>query len=478
MSHTSTSDLLGSAFGSPAGKVAARRDRPHAGTAFAGIPPHDLDAEQSVLGAMLDSPSAVDVASEILRADDFYKPAHGRVFESITELTIRGERADAVTVADDLRRRGLLEHIGGKPYLLGFLGAYPTASSARHYASIVRSHSARRALISAGHDVIAIGADQAEDVAVAIDRAEATVFDVGDSRRTSNAADLSELLAAGLSRIEERADSGGGVTGLASGFVDLDELTAGFHPGTLTVVAARPSQGKTSLVADFAMNAALSDSEPVLIFSLEMTKEELTERMLSAQGKVNSQSIRKGQLTGGEWARITAAAGRLSEAQVVIDDSGINTVMQMRAACRRLKAKRGLSLVVVDYLQLLRSSARRRDSNRQEEVAEITKDLKALAKDLGVPVVCAAQLNRGLELRADKRPLLADLRESGEIEQSADLVMFIYRDEVYNEQSESRGVAEIILAKQRSGPTGTVRLAFLEQFTRFASLGRPGPLGS
>ena len=437
-----------------------------------GIPPHDLDAEQSVLGAMLDSPSAVDAATEILRAEDFYKPAHARVFESIVELTSRGERGDAVTVADDLKRRRLLEDIGGKPYLLGLLDAYPTVSSAVHYANIVRSHAARRALISAGTQIVAIAGDQSDDVSVAIDRAEETVFDVGDSRRTSNAVGLSELLATGLSRIEERAENGGGVTGLASGFPDLDALTTGFHPGTLTVVAARPSQGKTSLVGDFSMNAALSGSEPVLIFSLEMTKEELTDRMLSAQGKVDSQNIRRGQLTDGEWTRITAAAGRLSEAPVVIDDSGINTVMQMRAACRRLKAKRGLGLVVVDYLQLLRPSSRNRDGNRQEEVAEITKDLKAMAKDLGVPVICAAQLNRGLELRADKRPMLGDLRESGEIEQSADLVMFIYRDEVYNPDSESRGIAEIILAKQRNGPTGTIRLAFLEQFTRFASLSR------
>lgn len=441
-------------------------------TTAAGIPPFDLDAEQSVLGAMLDSPDAVGAASELLRAEDFYKPAHARVFESIVDLTNRGERADAVTVANDLRRRGLLEDVGGKPYLLGFLDAYPTVSSAAHYAGIVRSHAARRALISAGTEVVAIAHDQSDDVAAAIDRAEATIFGVGDQRRGSNTTELAALLSAGLSRIEERAESGGGVTGLASGFVDLDELTTGFHPGTLTVVAARPSQGKTSLVGDFAMNAALSGSDPVLIFSLEMTKEELTERMLSAQGKVDSQNIRRGELTEGEWTRITAAAGRLSEAQVVIDDSGINTVMQMRAACRRLKAKRGLGLVVVDYLQLLRPSACNRDGNRQEEVAEITKDLKALAKDLGVPVICAAQLNRGLELRADKRPMLGDLRESGEIEQSADLVMFIYRDEVYNQDSESKGIAEIILAKQRNGPTGTIRLAFLEQFTRFATLSR------
>ena len=436
------------------------------------IPPHDLDAEASVLGAMLDSTDAVDVATEILRATDFYKPAHARVFESIVELATRGERPDAITVADDLRSRGVLNDLGGRPYLLGLLEAYPTASSAAHYANIVRAHALRRALISAGAEVMSIGTNQADDVQVAVDRAEQTIFDVGDSRATSSAHDLSELLADGLARIEARCESDGGVTGLSSGFVDLDELTAGFHPGTLSIVAARPSQGKTSLVSDFAMNAALSGEGPVLLFSLEMTKEELTERMLSAQGKVDSQGIRKGRLTEGEWARITAAAGRLSQSQVVIDDSGVSSVMQMRAACRRVKAKRGLGLVVVDYLQLLRPSTRRRADHRQEEVAEITKDLKALAKDLGVSVICAAQLNRGLELRADKRPLLADLRESGEIEQSADLVLFIYRDEVYNPDSEHRGTAEIIVAKQRNGPTGTIRLAFLEHFTRFASLSR------
>ena len=440
--------------------------------ALSSIPPHDLDAEQSVLGAMMDSTEAVDAAIEILEAGDFYKPAHERVYEAIVDLANRGERPDAVTVADELRGRRMLDDIGGKPYLHGLLQAYPTASSAVHYATIVRAHSLRRALISAGTEVIGIAKTESEDVRVAIDRAEQTIFDVGDASATSGAVDVSELLAEGLARIEARCQSDGAPTGLASGFLDLDELTAGFHPGTLTVVAARPSQGKTSLVSDFAMNAALAGDGPVLLFSLEMTKEELTERMLSAQGKVDSQNIRKGRLTETDWIRITGAAGRLSESNLVIDDSGMSTVMQMRAACRRLKAKRGLGLVVVDYLQLLRPSTRRRADNRQEEVAEITKDLKALAKDLSVPVICAAQLNRGLELRADKRPMLGDLRESGEIEQSADLVLFIYRDEVYNPDSEHRGTAEVILAKQRNGPTGTIRLAFLEQFTRFATLAR------
>jgi replicative DNA helicase len=435
------------------------------------IPPHNIDAEQSVLGAMLESREAIANVVEIgLESHDFYKPAHSRIFEIILDLYGRGEPADAITVADELGRRGLLESIGGKPYIHGLLEAYPTASSAGRYARIVEEHSLLRRLVDAGNQVQEIGFSMPEDVEGAVDQAEEIIYEVGDRRLRDELHPIRPLLAQNMEQIEALYERGEHITGLASGFPDLDEMTAGFQPSTLVIVAARPSQGKSALMGDFALHAALRRQVPVVLFSLEMSRHELVQRFLASEAKVDSQRIRRGSLQEQDWTRLSAALGRLAEAPIFIDDSANITLMEMRAKCRRLKARHDLGLVIIDYLQLMQSP--RRSENRQQEVSEISRSLKIFSKELEVPVICASQLNRGVEYRADKRPLLGDLRESGSIEQDSDLVMFIYRDEVYNPDSEARGEAELIVAKHRNGPTGHVRLAFMNQYTKFASIAK------
>ncbi len=431
------------------------------------IPPHNLDAEQSVLGAMLESREAIANVVETLHPEDFYKPAHAEVYETILALDGKGEAADAVTVADELGRRGTLESIGGKPYILGLLDAYPTASSARHYARIVDELAQLRRLVDVGAKVQELGFAMPEDVAGAIDRAEGLIYEVGNRRLRDAVQPIHGLLTENMEAIEALYERGVSVTGLASGFPDLDEMTSGFQPSNLIIVAARPSMGKSSLLGDFALNAAVRENLPVVIFSLEMGRHELVQRFLSSEAKVDSQRIRKGTLQEQDWPRLSAALGKLAEAPIFIDDSATVTLMEIRAKCRRLKARHGLGLVIIDYLQLMQSA--HRSENRQQEVSDISRDLKILARDLNLPVLCASQLNRGVEYRSDKRPLLADLRESGSIEQDSDLVMLLYRDEVYNRDSERRGEAELIIAKHRNGPTGTVNLAFMNQYTKFAS---------
>ena len=439
------------------------------------IPPHNLDAEQSVLGAMLESPQAVDNVTAMLSVDDFYKPAHAEIYEAIVSLSKRGSEAvDAVTVAEELKRRGTLEQIGGKPYIFGLLEAYPTASAATRYATIVQEHAILRRLIEAGNRIQELGFSLPEDVSAAVDEAESVVYQVGDRQLKEDVHHVNPLLIQAMEEIEKISELDSAITGLASGFPDLDEKTAGFQPSNLIIVAARPSMGKSSLMADFALHAAVRQKAPVVIFSLEMSRHELTQRFLASEGKVDFQKIRTGRLQEQDWARLSGALGRLADAPVYIDDTANVGLMEIRAKCRRVKAKEGrLGLVIIDYLQLMASPGR--SENRQQEVSELSRALKILARELEVPVLCASQLNRGVEYRSDKRPMLGDLRESGAIEQDADMVMFIYRDEVYNPDSDAKGEAELIVAKHRNGPTGTVRLAFLNQYTRFAPLAK-GPV--
>ncbi|MBA2312571.1 MAG: replicative DNA helicase [Actinobacteria bacterium] len=434
------------------------------------IPPHNIDAEQSVLGAMLESKEAIANVVEVIQPDDFYKPAHTETYEAILALYGRGEVPDAITCAEELTRRGSLESIGGKPYIYGLLEAYPTASSAGYYARIVEEHALLRRLIDAGNKVQEIGFSIPEDVAEGIDQAEELVYDVGNRRLRDDIQPIRKLLTENMEAIEALYERGESITGLASGFSDLDEMTTGFQPSNLIIIAARPSMGKSSLLGDFALHAALHRRAPVVFFSLEMSRGEVVQRFLSSDARVDSQRIRRGSLQEQDWTRLSAALGRLAEAPIFIDDSANITLMEIRAKCRRLKAKHGLGLIIIDYLQLMQSP--RKSENRQQEVSEISRSLKVLARELEVPVICASQLNRAVEARADKRPLLGDLRESGSIEQDSDLVMFIYRDEVYNPDTESRGEAELILAKHRNGPTGKVRLAFMNQYTKFASIAK------
>ncbi len=437
------------------------------------IPPHNLDAEQSVLGAMMESKAAISNVVEILRDEDFYKPAHAEIFQAIVALDQRSQAADAITVAEELARRGMLEDIGGKPYLHGLLEAYPTASAATKYAQIVEEHARLRRLVGAGNEIQEIGFSLPEDVDQAVDQAEEIIYNVADRRLRDSVKHLRGLLSENMEALEKLADRGESVTGVSTGFPDLDDYTSGFQPSNFIVVAARPGMGKSSLLNDFALSCALKTRKPVMMFNLEMSRHELTRRFLASEAKVDSQRMNKGTLQERDWIQLSSALGRLAEAPIYIDDSANITLMEIRAKCRRLKAREGLGMVIIDYLQLMQSP--RRSENRQQEVSDLSRNLKILARELEVPVICAAQLNRAVEYRADKRPLLGDLRESGSIEQDSDVVMFIYRDELYNPDSEHRGEAELIIAKHRNGPTGTIRLAFMNQFTKFASMARvPG----
>jgi replicative DNA helicase len=435
------------------------------------VPPHNLEAEESLLGAMLLSRDAIADAAQICSADDFYKPAHGHVFDAIYSLYGRGEPADPVTVADDLARQGLLEVIGGSETLIRLQVNTPATSNAARYARIVEEHALLRRLIGVAGEIAELGYSVPDDVVDAVDRAEALMFDVAQRRVSDTLQPIRELLSASLDRLEVLFERGESITGLPTGYHDLDERLAGLQPSNLIVVGARPGAGKTSFALGMAAHAAMEAREPVLFFSLEMSHLEITQRLLCAEARVDATRMRNGRLLESDWPKISHAIGRLGEAPIYIDDNPNTTVMEIRAKSRRLKSKLGsLGMVVVDYMQLM--SGRSNAENRQVEVSEMSRGLKIMARELEVPVVALSQLSRNLETRADKRPILADLRESGSIEQDADVVMFLYRDELYNPDSPDRGTAEVIIAKHRSGPTGVTQLAFLDHYTRFANMAR------
>ena len=434
------------------------------------VPPHDLQAEESLLGAMLLSRDAISSAVELCRTEDFYRPAHGHIFEAICSLYAQGEPADPVTVADELRRADLLEAAGGGGNLVALQANTPAIANAARYAHIVEEHALLRRLIGVASEIAEMGYSLPEDVLSTLDRAEAMVFDVAERRVTDSLKPLRELLALSLDHLEALYNRGDAVTGVPTGYVDLDERLAGLQPSSLVIVGARPSMGKTSFALGIAAHAATERRHPVLFFSLEMSHLELTQRLLCSEARVDSSRMRNGRLLQSDWPKVVNAMGKLGEAPLFIDDNPNLTVMEIRAKARRLKSREGLGLIVVDYLQLMSGTSS--SESRQVEVSEVSRGLKILARELEVPVVALSQLSRGLEGRADKRPMLADLRESGSLEQDADVVLFIYRDEVYNKDSPDKGAAEIIVAKHRNGPTGTVQLAFLDHFTRFANMAR------
>ncbi len=435
------------------------------------VPPHDLQAEESLLGAMLLSAEAIASAAGIVSASDFYKPAHGHVYDAVHTLYAAGQPADAVTVADELRRAGLLDAIGGPGVLAQILSSTPATTNADRYARIVEEYALLRRLIGVAGEIAELGYSVPEDVSKALDRAESMVYEVNERRVTDSTSKLAELLSQNLDNLELLYERGDAITGTPTGYLDLDHLLSGLQPNALVVVGARPAMGKTSFALGMVAHAALEAAKPVLFFSLEMSSLELSQRLLCADAKVDASRVRNGQLQADDWKKISGAMGRLAEAPIWIDDNPNLTIMEIRAKARRLKSQiGGLGMIVIDYLQLMtgRSSA----ENRQVEVSELSRGLKILARELETPVVALSQLSRGLEMRADKRPMLADLRESGSIEQDSDVVMFIYRDEVYDPKPENAGQAEIIVAKHRSGPTGVVQLAFLPQYTRFANMAR------
>jgi replicative DNA helicase len=454
-----------------------RRSRPQGGgggpapapRAPGRVPPHNLEAEESLLGAMLLSRDAIATAIERCSSSDFYRPSYGQIFDAVTRLYGQGEPADAVTVAEELRRAGTLEEVGGTAALLSLQSNTPAISSAGRYAQIVEEHALLRRLIGVSNEIAEMAYELPEDVAQAVDRAESMVFEVAQRRTTDTVMALQELLSQSLDRLEELYGRGESITGVPSGFTDLDEHLAGLQPSNLLVVGARPSMGKTAFALGIAANAAIQGI-PVLFFSLEMSHLEIAQRVLCAEARVDAARMRNGRLLEGDWPKISNAIGRIGNAPLHIDDNPNVSVMDIRARARRMKAREGLGLVVVDYLQLM--TGRSAAENRQVEISEISRGLKILARELEIPVMALSQLSRNLESRADKRPMLADLRESGAIEQDADVVMFIYRDEVYNAESPDRGSAEVIIAKHRNGPTGVVELAFVGNYARFANMAR------
>jgi replicative DNA helicase len=435
----------------------------------APVPPQNLDAEESVLGAMLLSPGAIGAVSEVLDASDFYRESHAKIYRAGLALYARGEPVDAITLADELDERGELEDAGGRVRIAELARLVPAAANAGHYARIVREMATLRGLIRAGGRIAELGWERPGETPDLVDKAEQIVFELAQSRVTTEFSHIETLLKESFERITQLYESGAEITGAPTGFRDLDRLTSGFQPGNLVIVAARPSMGKSALGLCAAANLAVRHQVPVALFTLEMSKAEVTQRLMCSEAKVESQRLRTGKLAADDWPRLTAACDKLAKAPLYVDDTGSITMMEIRSKARRLKAREpNVGLIVVDYLQLMTSGSTA--ENRVQEVSQISRSLKVLARDLDVPVLALSQLSRAVEQRHDKRPILSDLRESGSLEQDADLVAFIYRDEYYNDESDQQGLAEVILAKHRNGPTDTVKLSFLKRYAKFADL--------
>jgi replicative DNA helicase len=434
------------------------------------VPPQNLEAEESVLGAMLLSPNAVGTVSEILDASHFYRESHAKLYRAALGLWTKGEPVDAIMLANELEERGQLEEIGGQARVAELAALVPSTSNVEHYARIVKESAMLRGLVRVGQEITRLGYERQGEVTDLVDRAEQMVFELGLERETSDFSHIDQLLKESFERITHLYEAGADITGVPSGFRELDLLTSGFQPGNLVILAARPSMGKSALGLCIAANLAVRHETPVALFTLEMSKSEVTQRMMCSEAKVESQRLRTGRLAPDDWPRLTAACDRLMKAPIYVDDAGSTTIMEVRSKARRLKSKEPkLGLIIVDYLQLMTSGATA--ENRVQEVSQISRALKVLARDLDVPILAMSQLSRAVEQRHDKRPILSDLRESGSLEQDSDLVFFVYRDEYYlGEESDQQGLAEVILAKHRNGPTGLVKLSFLRRYAKFADL--------
>jgi replicative DNA helicase len=438
---------------------------------FDRTPPQDVAAEQSVLGGMLLSKDAIADVVEELRGNDFYRPAHEMVYEAILDLYGRGEPADAVTVAAELTKRGEIARVGGAPYLHTLISSVPTAANAGYYARIVRERAVLRRLVEAGTRIVQLGySTDGGDVDDLVNSAQAEVYAVTERRTSEDYVPLRDTINSTMEEIEHAADRGEGMTGVPTGFTDLDTLTNGLHGGQMIIIAARPAIGKSTLALDICRSASIKNNLASVIFSLEMGRTELTMRLLSAEAAVPLQNMRKGTMREEDWTRMATAMSRVSDAPLFIDDSPNMSLMEIRAKCRRLKQKHDLRLVVVDYLQLMSSG--KRVESRQQEVSEFSRALKLLAKEIEVPVIAVAQLNRGPEQRGDKKPMMSDLRESGSLEQDADVVMLLHREDAYEKESPRAGEADIIVAKHRNGPTDTVTVAFQGHYSRFVDMAR------
>lgn len=431
------------------------------------IPPQQIEAEQSLLGGILIDNDGLPQALEVLRGDEFYRDAHRIIFSAIQDLFERNEPVDLVTIAALLAEQNRLEAVGGATYLASLANTVPSAANVSSYARIVNEKALLRRLIQAANEITASAYGGGKDVEAILDEAEAAIFGITESRIRNSYFSLKEVIKKSIETIERFQEYRDVVTGVPSQFADLDKLTAGFQRSDLVIIAARPSMGKTAFALNIARNAAV-EGIPVGFFSLEMSKEQLAMRLLCSEARVDSHKIRTGFLSQQECAKLLAAAGALTDAPVYIDDTAYISPLELRAKARRMMADRGLGMVVVDYLQLMKG--RENAERREQEISEISRSLKGLAKELNIPVIAISQLNRKVEERHDKRPMLSDLRESGAIEQDADVIMFLYRDEVYNKGTADPGVAEVIIGKQRNGPTGGVKLAYIGSYTRFENL--------
>ena len=432
------------------------------------MPPQDLDAEQSVLGSMLLSKDAIADVVESLRAVDFYRPAHETIYEAMVDLYGRGEPVDPVTTVAELQRRGELARVGGAPYLHTLSASVPIAANAAYYAEIVREKAILRRLVDAGTRIAQMGYAAEGQVDDVVDRAQAEVYGVTDRRSSEDYAPLSEIMEATLDEIEAINSRDGEMVGVPTGFADLDELTNGLHPGQMVIVAARPAMGKSTIGLDFCRAASIANHMTSVIFSLEMTRNEITMRLLSAESKIPLQHMRNGTMSDDDWTRLARKMGEVSSAPLFIDDSPNMTMMEIRAKARRLKQRHDLRLIVIDYMQLMSSG--KKVESRQVEVSEFSRSIKLLAKELEVPVVALSQLNRGPEQRSDKKPMLSDLRESGSLEQDADMVVLLHREDAYERESTRPGEADLIVAKHRNGPTREVTVAFQGHYSRFVDM--------
>ena len=432
------------------------------------VPPHDDEAEQAVVGSMMTDKDAVISAIEVLKPEDFYREDNKTIYNAIMNLYAKAEPIDIITLKDELTSLGKLEPVGGLEYLATLPDKVPTTANVEKYIKIVEEKSILRSLIKTANELIEIGYDQNEEVEILMDNAEKKIFDLMQRKSQKGYSSIRDILVDSFTELEQLYNQKQHITGVASGFIDLDNKTAGFHNSDLVLIAARPAMGKTAFALNIATYAAVSANTPVVVFSLEMSKEQCANRILCSQAMVDSEKVAKGDITDEDWSKLAIASGELSEsAGIYIDDSAGINIAEIRAKCRKLKLEKNIGLVVIDYLQLIQGSGNTK--SREQEIAEISRSLKILAKEINVPVLALSQLSRAPEARPDHRPMLQDLRESGSIEQDADIVMFLYRDDYYNPETEDKNIAEVIIAKHRAGPTGTVELLWMPSYTKFAN---------
>ena len=436
------------------------------------VPPQNIEAEQAVLGAMLIKKEAIAEVSQLLKPADFYREAHRIVYETMLELFNKNEAVDLITVTEQLRKNDLLEKAGGIAFVTSLANAVPTAANVEYHARIVEEKAQLRNLINSATEIAGMAYEASDDITDVMDKSEKMILEVAARQNSGSFVPIKEILMDTFSKIEKLYETKGGITGLPSGFKDLDKLTSGLQPSDLILVAARPSMGKTAFTLNIAQHVAVHENKSVAFFSLEMSKEQLVQRMLCSEGGIDSQRLRVGELEENDWEKLINAADRLSRAPIYIDDTAGITVMELRSKARRLKAEHDLQLIVIDYLQLMQGRSSKNSDNRQQEISEISRSLKALARELDVPVVALSQLSRSVESRTVKKPMLSDLRESGSLEQDADIVMFLYREDYYDQETERKNITEVIIAKHRNGPIGTIELFFQKEFTKFRDLSR------